>query len=185
MKYTYKFSDEENTIEIDSEWKDILSELDKEEFNQNRAETRRHEVLDISNEYSSWLKSIDKSLESFMSDENDLSMEESLHIAISKLKPKQRDLIVAIYFKHISVNDFAAKEGVKQNAISMRLARAKNNLKKFLEKPWYFAFLVAIGERFNNFKPLELWKLNTHSSATSIPMSFYGQATAYATPWHS
>lgn len=91
--------------------------------------------MDISNEYSSWLKSIDKSLESFMSDENDLSMEESLHIAISKLKPKQRDLIVAIYFKHISVNDFAAKEGVKQNAISMRLARAKNNLKKFLEKP--------------------------------------------------
>lgn len=58
-----------------------------------------------------------------------------LHIAISKLKPKQRDLINAIYFEGISVNDYAAQEGVKQNAISMRLARAKNNLKKFLEKP--------------------------------------------------
>lgn len=135
MKYTYKFSDEENTIEIDSKWKSILLELDNQEFNLNRTETRRHEKLDISNEYSSWLFDIDKSLERVMNDEDDLSMEERLHIAIAKLKPKQRDLIISIYFKHISVNDYAAQEGVKQNAISMRLARAKNNLKKFLEKP--------------------------------------------------
>lgn len=135
MEYTYKFSNEENTIEINSEWKAILTELDKKEFNLNRAQTRRHESLDISNEYSLWLKSIDKSLENIMSDENDLSMEERLHIAITKLKPNQRNLIIAIYFEGISVNDYAAHEGVKQNAISMRLARAKNNLKKFLEKP--------------------------------------------------
>ncbi len=135
MKYTYKFSDEENTIEIDSKWEVVLSELDKKEFNLNRAETRRHELLDISNEYGSWLNSIDKSLENIMNDETDLSIEEKLHIAISKLKPKQRDLIISIYFKHISVNDYATQEGVKQNAISMRLARAKKNLKKFLEKP--------------------------------------------------
>lgn len=63
------------------------------------------------------------------------SKKDLLHIAISKLKPKQRDLINAIYFEGISVNDYAAQEGVKQNAISMRLARAKNNLKKFLKKP--------------------------------------------------
>ncbi len=135
MKYTYEFSNEENTIEINSEWEAILSELDKKEFNLNRAETRRHESLDISNEYSLWLKSIDQSLENIMSDENDMSMEERLHIAITKLKPNQRKLINAIYFEGISVNDYAAQEGVKQNAISMRLARAKNNLKKFLEKP--------------------------------------------------
>lgn len=135
MKYTYKFSDEENIIEIDSKWEAVLSELDKKEFNQNRVETRRHELLDISNEYSSWLKSIDKSLERTINGEDDLSNEERLHIAISKLKPKQKDLIVSIYFKHISVNDYAEKEGVKPNAISMRLGRAKNNLKNFLKKP--------------------------------------------------
>ncbi len=135
MKYTYKFSNEENTIEVNSEWKDVLSELDKNEFNLNRAETRRHESLDISNEYSLWLQSIDKSLENVMDDDSNLSTEERLHIAISKLKPNQRKLINAIYFERVSVNDYAAQEGVKQNAISMRLARAKNNLKKFLEKP--------------------------------------------------
>ena len=132
MKYTYKFSDEENTIEIDSIWKSILSELDKQEFNLNRTETRRHEKLDISNEYSSWLLDIDKSLERVINDEDDLSMEERLHIAIAKLKPKQRDLIISIYFKHISVNDYAEKEGVDHSAISHRLQTAKNNLKKFL-----------------------------------------------------
>ena len=135
MKYTYEFSNEENTIEIDLKWETILSEFDKQEFNLNRTETRRHERLDTSNEYSSWLLDIDKSLERIINGEDDLSMEERLHIAISKLKPKQKDLIISIYFKHISVNDYAKKEGVKPNAISMRLGRAKNNLKKFLKKP--------------------------------------------------
>ena len=59
-------------------------------------------------------------------------MEERLHIAITKLKPKQRDLIISIYFRHISVNDYAEKEGVDHSAISHRLQTAKNNLKKFL-----------------------------------------------------
>lgn len=135
MKYTYEFSNEENTIEIDSKWETILSDFDKQEFKLNRTETRRHERLDTSNEYSSWLLDIDKSLERIINGEDDLSMEERLHIAISKLKPKQKDLIISIYFKHISVNDYAKKEGVKPNAISMRLGRAKNNLKKFLKKP--------------------------------------------------
>ena len=123
MKYTYKFSDEENTIEIDSRWEAILLEFDKQEFNLNRTETRRHEKLDISNEYSSWLLDIDKSLERVKNDEDDLSMEERLHIAIAKLK--QRDLILSIYFKRISVNDYAEKEGVNQSAISHRLQTAK------------------------------------------------------------
>lgn len=132
MKYTYKFSNEENTIEIDSRWESILLEFDKQEFKLNRTETRRHEILDISNEYSSWLLDIDKSLERVINDEDYLSMEERLHIAISKLKPKQRDLIISIYFKRISVNDYAEKEGVNQSAISHRLQTAKKNLKKFL-----------------------------------------------------
>lgn len=132
MKYTYKFSNEENTIEINSEWKNILSKFDKKEFNSNRTETRRHELLNTLNEYSSWLKSIDKSLENILNGDSNLSMEERLHIAISKLKPKQKDLIEATYFEGVSVNDYAKREGVDHSAISHRLQTAKNNLKKFL-----------------------------------------------------
>lgn len=132
MKYTYEFSDEENTIEIDEKWLAQLKNLDNEELANQKKETRKHYHFE-SCVYEG------KDFEDQINDINMLfenqSMEERLHIAISKLKPKQRNLILAIYFEGISVNDFAAQEGVKQNAISMRLARAKNNLKKFLEKP--------------------------------------------------
>lgn len=132
MKYTYEFSDEENTIEIDEKWLAQLKNLDNKELANQKKESRKHYHLE-SCVYEG------KDFEDQNNDINLLfenqSMEERLHIAISKLKPKQRNLILAIYFEGISVNDYAAQEGVKQNAISMRLARAKNNLKKFLEKP--------------------------------------------------
>lgn len=132
VKYTYEFSDEENTIEISKYWSNVLIDLDKAESANQKMESRRHYHLE-----SCIYEGID------FVDNNDQieamfkepSKEDILHNAISKLKLKQRDLICAIYFEGVSVNDYAAKEGVKQNAISMRLARAKNNLKKFLEKP--------------------------------------------------
>lgn len=132
MKYTYKFLDEENTIEIDENWSDQLKNLDNEELANQKKESRKHYHLEGC--IYEGVDFEDKNNEVDLLFENQ-SMEERLHTAISKLKPKQRDLIIAIYFKHISVNDYAVHEGVKQNAISMRLARAKNNLKKFLEKP--------------------------------------------------
>lgn len=59
MKYTYAFSDEENTVEIDKKWVDILNEFDKTEQSNDRSELRRKIPLDVDNEYSSWLKETD------------------------------------------------------------------------------------------------------------------------------
>lgn len=132
MKYTYKFSNEENTIEIDKYWSDVLIDLDKAEWANQKKESRRHYHLEACiYDGTDFIDNNDKIETMF----REPSKTDLLHIAISKLKPRQRDLINAIYFEGISVNDYAAQEGVKQNAISMRLARAKNNLKKFLEKP--------------------------------------------------
>lgn len=129
MKYTYKFSDEENTIEINKYWSDVLVDLDKSESANQKKESRRHyhleaciydgiDYIDTNDEIEALFK--------------EPSKKNLLHTAISKLKPKQRDLIFAIYFEGISVNDYAAKEGVDHSAISHRLQTAKNNLKKFL-----------------------------------------------------
>jgi DNA-directed RNA polymerase specialized sigma24 family protein len=52
---------------------------------------------------------------------------------VDKLKPAQRDLIRAIYFEGVSVNDYAAREGVDHSAISHRLKTAYGNLKKILK----------------------------------------------------
>lgn len=45
MKYTYAFSDEENTVEIDKKWVDILNEFDKTEQSNDRSELRRKQFL--------------------------------------------------------------------------------------------------------------------------------------------
>ena len=131
MKYTYEFSDEENIIEIDEYWSDILIDLDRAENTNQKKESRRHYHLEACIYDGTDFIDNNDEIESMFKEP---SKEDLLHTAISKLKPKQRELINAIYFEGVSVNDYAAQEGVKQNAISMRLARAKNNLKKFLEK---------------------------------------------------
>ena len=132
MKYTYEFSDEENTIEINKYWSDVLIDLDKAESANQKKESRRHYHLEACiYDGIDFVDNNDKIEAMF----KEPSKTDLLHTAISKLKPKQRDLINAIYFEGVSVNDYAVQEGVKPNAISMRLGRIKNNLKKFLETP--------------------------------------------------
>lgn len=129
MKYTYKFSDEENIIEINKYWLDVLTDLDKAEGANQKKESRRHYHLEACiYDGIDFVDNNDKIEAMF----KEPSKTDLLHIAISKLKPKQRDLINAIYFEGISVNDYAVKEGVDHSAISHRLQTAKNNLKKFL-----------------------------------------------------
>lgn len=129
MKYTYKFSDEENIIEINKYWIDVLTDLDKAEGANQKKESRRHYHLEACiYDGIDFVDNNDKIEAMF----KEPSKTDLLHIAISKLKPKQRDLLNAIYFEGISVNDYAVKEGVDHSAISHRLQTAKNNLKKFL-----------------------------------------------------
>lgn len=129
MKYKYEFSDEENTIEINKYWSDVLVDLDKSESANQKKESRRHYHLEACKyDGIDFVDNNDKIEGMF----KEPSQADLLHIAISKLKPKQRDLINAIYFEGISVNDYAALEGVDHSAISHRLQTAKNNLKKFL-----------------------------------------------------
>ncbi len=129
MKYTYKFSDEENTIDVNKYWSEVLIGLDKSESANQKKESRRHYHLEsCAYEGNDLIDNNDKIEAMF----KDLPKEDLLHTAISKLKPKQRDLINSIYFEGISVNDYATKEGVGQSAISHRLQTAKNNLKNFL-----------------------------------------------------
>lgn len=131
MKYTYEFSNEENVIEIDEYWSDILSDLDRAENTNQKKEARRHYHLEACIYDGADFIDNNDEIETIFKEP---SKEDLLHAAISKLKPKQRELINAIYFEGVSVNDYAAQEGVKPNAISMRLGRIKNNLKKFLKK---------------------------------------------------
>jgi RNA polymerase sigma factor (sigma-70 family) len=128
MKVKYDFINETVEIEVDEKLGNLLIDLDKKEYNVNRRETRRHTSLESLPFEDEVFADEDSSFEVLLVESDN----EKIHNAISKLKPKQQELIRDIYFDKISVNDYAAREGVSQSAISHRLETVKKTLKYFL-----------------------------------------------------
>lgn len=128
MKIKYTFAKETVDIEVDEEWGNLLLDLDRKEQNNGRRETRRHVSFNSLQYEGEVFADEDSKLEELLAE----SENERLLNAISKLKPKQQELIRAIYFDGISVNDYAARKGVSQSAISHRLETVKKTLKYFL-----------------------------------------------------
>jgi len=128
MKYEYKGITGKTEIEISDEWGSVLLELDRLEHNNDQTETRRHASLDAFNLDGTLFPSGEDVPAEFEKRERNAI----LHTAIEKLKPEQRDLIRAVYFGGVSVNDYAQKEGVDHSAISHRLRTIYKNLKNLL-----------------------------------------------------
>lgn len=147
MKIKYQFANNEtNEIEISNEWGENILELDRQEFNVNRKETRRHTALDtyeylddqactnprLSRDAFEFRNRICAESAETAADLERKYTHQHIRAAMNKLKPAQRDLITAIYFMGVSVNDYAKSEGVSHSAISHRLQTAYKQLKKFL-----------------------------------------------------
>lgn len=121
---TYVFCDgTSNTVEVTDEFYNLFIELEKELNRSNRKETRRHISISVLIQ-----NGIDIS-EDQPSDYGDLLD------AISKLLPSQQELIRKIYFDGYSANEIAKKEGVDKSAISKRLSRIYDQLKKIMSTP--------------------------------------------------
>lgn len=128
--YRYHFSNGETVfIEIPDDWGEILIDLDRQEYNNNHKETRRHYSLE-GKAYEGMDYAVeDPGLEALFAGPTD---EERLRAAIQKLAPDQQAMIRAVYFDGVSVNDYAVRMGVTQSAISHRLQTVKKKLKKLL-----------------------------------------------------
>ena len=131
MKIEYRFvTGEKAAIEINGDFEEIILELDKEEYNWNRKETRRHKSLSLSD------KSIENmSLSSDICDDVFKNIDkEKLHNAIPLLKPDEQELINKIYLNKtkLSISDYAKLANVSQNAIKQRLKRIRKKLKSFI-----------------------------------------------------
>ena len=128
--YRYHFSNGETiSVEIPDDWGEILIDMDRQEYNNNHKETRRHYSLEGKVYEGMDYAAEDSGLEALFAGPTD---EERLRVAIQKLAPDQQAMIRAIYFDGVSVNDYAARMGVTQSAISHRLQTMKKKLKKFL-----------------------------------------------------
>ena len=128
VKIKYKFANETVEIEVTEEWGSILIDLDRQEYNNNHKETRRHCPLSAYSYEGEVFSVEDENLTKLIED----TEPGKLLAAILKLSPKQQELIRSIYIDKISVNEYAKRHGVTQSAIAHRLAAAKKNLKKLI-----------------------------------------------------
>lgn len=129
MKYTYWTQTGPANIDVDEKWLEILREMDREEYNSNQKETRRHVELDISRDKSQWLDNNEEPIEDTICR---LETAEALDEAIATLTAKQRDVFMAIQFYGFSIGEVAEVKGISKQAVAKSLAQAKRKLKNFL-----------------------------------------------------
>ncbi len=128
MKYQYEFIGETVEIEVTEEWVTVLEDLDRQEYNVNHKETRRHCSLEAYNQDNALLPSdVD-----VLGDVLGIEDRDRLMAAISQLSPDQRDLVEAVFFKGIRIVDYAASRGVTHSAISHQKSNAIKILRKML-----------------------------------------------------
>ena len=129
MKIQYKFATETVTIEVDDRWGELLVDLNRQEYNNDHKETRRHSSMDALAEQGIQFAVEQDALAVLFQEP---SRAEMLREAVRTLKPVQQRLVQAVYYDGVSVKDYAAREGVDPSAITHRLRTIKNKLKKLL-----------------------------------------------------
>lgn len=129
MYLKYKFVNETVEIEVSEKWARVVKKLDKEEYNSNQRERRR-----CKNFLDTCYRNYDKH---YLSQPVFASVERrelyaNLGRAISLLLPEQQKLVAQRYFWGIPATEIARRDGVSKSAISHRVGRALDQLKKIL-----------------------------------------------------
>ena len=130
MKIKYTFANGDVTeIEVSEEIGAVVLDLDRQEYNTNHRETRRHCSLEALDLDGNLLPSKDNVEMDFIRKEDGAK----LRNAISRLNSRQQKLIKAIYFEGQKVTDLAMEEGVHWTAITHAVERALKKLEKILK----------------------------------------------------
>lgn len=131
MKIKYEFATESVEIEVSDEWATILVDLDRQEYNNDQNETRRHCSLEAYGINHEELASDEDTLADLIREES----ADSVRAAMRKLKDSYRELLQALFFDGVSNEEYARRCGVAPAAISQRKKTALKKLKNFLKKP--------------------------------------------------
>lgn len=130
MRVRYEFSNGEfSEIEVDDSLGELLVDIDRQEYNNDHKETRRHVSLDgMDYEGTLFASPADPAAEV-------LKREETARLlrAMESLSPDQRELVHRVYFENQRIVDIAREQGVTKQSVHERLSRALNKIKKFLE----------------------------------------------------
>ena len=129
MKIKYEFATETVEVEVSEKDANIIVDLDRQEYNINHKETRRHCSLEAYNLDDAYLPSnVNVEREVLAGIEA-----EQLYTAIAKLDPTQQELIHSFFFDDITISQYAKDHGITQAAASQRKTTAMKKLKKMLE----------------------------------------------------
>ena len=129
MKISYEFvTGEISEIEVDDALGEMLLDFDRQQYNNDQKETRRHVSLDgMEYEGAPFISEADTANE--MERREDMAR---LFSAMKALSPAQRELVEKVYFEGRKITDIACKEGVSHVAIVRRLNRIFEKLRKNL-----------------------------------------------------
>lgn len=128
MKIKYQFVNESTEIEVSDEWGSVLLELDRQEYNINQKETRRHCSFEAYDQDHNLLGTDDDVLETVISTFEQKELKE----AVSKLTKPQQEIIFAVINDNISPSKYAKIKGISRVAAYKTYNLAIKNLKNFL-----------------------------------------------------
>lgn len=128
MKIEYKFVTGTVEVEVPDAWGTILVDLDRQVYNINHKETRRHCSLDAYNQDDALLPSDEDIVRDILAAEDN----QRLFEAIAHLDAEQQELVRAIFFRKMSVSEYAKCCGITQPAASQRKKAVLKKLKEFL-----------------------------------------------------
>lgn len=128
IKYNFlsKLAGETPTVEVSDDLGKKMEQMALDEYNLDRAETRRHTYMSQLEENGHYIADDRDPLDDILEAE----LHEALMAAIEKLQPQQKELLIRVYWNKELQKDIAAEEGVSPQAIASRI---KTILKNFLK----------------------------------------------------
>ena len=129
MKITYGFvTGEVSEVEVDERLEGMLLDLDRQQYNNDQKETRRHVSLD-GMDYEGELFVSAEDTERAVEHREDMVR---LFSAMEVLSPAQRELVEKVYFEERKITDIAREESVSKQSVHERVQRALKKLEKNL-----------------------------------------------------
>jgi len=130
MKISYEFvTGEISEVEVDEGLGELLLDFDRQQYNNDHKETRRHVSLD-SMDYEGELFASAEDTEGEAERREDMAR---LFSAMAALSPAQRELVEKVYFEERSFVSIAREEGVGESAIRDRMKRIHKKLEKIMK----------------------------------------------------
>ena len=133
MEVTYNFANGENVIvSVDEKLGGAIMQLDKDLYNNNQKETRRHQSLNEMFDKSYTFVDKNVNIEDDFLRQKDV---DKLHKAILKLKPSEQELIHKLYLSEhpMTQAEYAKYLKIQEKSVQEKSRRIRKKLERLLK----------------------------------------------------